>query len=190
MAVSERTSVVQVIGLHHAGLPVNDLERAVDFYTKVLGFELLRMNLSPDDRGHFLGNNTPAEFLEDDPGAQAEYDEYIANFQRLYPGEMPSSNFARLRAGNFELVLFKRVKPADAPKQTEVGIFHTSLHVSKSDLDRLVELKEQGDSGIDFHSGPVLRWPHGRAMYLWDPEGNYIELESEEDLPAAYGAKH
>jgi hypothetical protein len=35
----------------------------------------------------------------------------------------------------------------------------------------------------------VLRWPHGRAMYLWDPEGNYIELESEEDLPAAFGKR-
>jgi len=190
MAVSERTSVVQVIGLHHAGLPCNDLDRAVEFYTRVLGFEHLRSNKSPDDRGHFLGNATPPEFQVDDPAAQADYDEYVASFQRQYPGETPASNFARMRAGNFELVLFKRLKPTDAPKQTEVGIFHTSLHVSKADLDRLIELKEQGDSGINFHNGPVLRWPHGRAMYLLDTEGNYIELESEEDLPAAFGAAH
>ena len=65
MAVSERTSVVQVIGLHHAGLPCNDLDRAVDFYTRVLGFEHLRSNKIPDDRGHFLGNATPPEVQVD-----------------------------------------------------------------------------------------------------------------------------
>ncbi len=36
-------------------------------------------------------------------------------------------------------------------------------------------------------TGPVLRWPSGRALYLWDSEGNYIELESPEDLPTKYG---
>src|SRR5215212_8173421 len=168
--VSERTSVVTILGLHHAGIPCNDLNRAVEFYTKVLGMELLRENRSPDDRGHFLGGNTPADLGIKDPQAEADYQEYLANFQRKYPGATPASNFARMRAGNFELVLFQRVTPTEAPDQTQVGIFHTSLHVSKEDLDKLVELKARGDSGIKFHNGPVLRWPHGRAMYLWDTE--------------------
>ena len=69
------------------------------------------------------------------------------------------------------------------------GIFHQSYHISPDDMDRLVELKRQGNSGIRFHSGPALRWPHGRAIYLWDSEGNYLELESEEDLPSKYDAQ-
>lgn len=56
-------------------------------------------------------------------------------------------------------------------------------------MRRLAELKKQGNSGIRFHTGPTLRWPDGWAMYLWDAEGNYLELESVEDLPAQSGKK-
>lgn len=187
--VTERTSVVKILGLHHSGIPCNDLDRAADFYMRVLGMEMIKANRSPDAAGHFLGANTPADMEINDPAAEADYSEFVQRYQALHPGETPSTHFVRLRAGSHEVVLFQRLQPVDTDTLMQNGIFHTSFHVSKADLDALTELKARGDSGIRFHNGPVLRWPHGRAMYLWDTEGNYIELESEEDLPAVYGRR-
>lgn len=182
-------SVVKIIGIHHSGIPCNNLDRAVDFYTRVLGMEIIKRSSSSDPRGHFLGGNTPPEVSTEDPIAESEYAEYVANYQRHNPGHVPAVNFMRLRAGSHEVVLFERLQPVEADTHLQNGIFHQSFHVSKEDLDRLAELKARGDSDIRFHNGPVLRWPHGRAMYLWDSEGNYLELESEEDLPAQFGLR-
>jgi hypothetical protein len=92
-----------------------------------------------------------------------------------------------LRAGRDEVDLFQRPEPDERDTLQANGIFHQSFHISAEDMARLAELKERGDTTIRFHSGPTLRWPQGKALYLWDSEGNYLELESDEDLPAQFG---
>lgn len=194
---ADAQGVVKITGMHHSGLLCNDLDRAVDFYTRVLGMEVISEVRGKGGRpgGHFTGTRVPADVEVDTKDGQADLDEFVALHQRLRGGKTPEGDsFVRLRAGSHELVLFERPEPipqAADEKETlvENGIFHQSFFISTEDLDRLSELKRQGGSGIRFHTGPVLRWPHGRAIYLWDTEGNYLELEAEEDLPAQFGVK-
>ena len=186
---SETDSVVKILGLHHAGIPCNDLDRAVEFYTQVLGLEVIGAYRSSDGRPHFLGANLPQEVKVEDAQAERDFQEYVANYQAARPGKTPQTDFVRLSAGHTEVVLFQRLEPEERDTLIQNGIFHQSYHISKEDMARLTELKRQGGSGIRFHTGPALRWPHGRAMYLWDTEGNYIELESQEDLRAELGVK-
>ena len=179
-------SVVKIIGLHHAGIPVNDLDRAIDYYTQVLGMEVKGVNRSESSRGHFTGANLPKELDGQNVQGEADYQEYASWHKQAGDGE-PGTNFARMRAGNMDVVLFQRTVPADGDTLMDNGIFHQSFHVSNDDFERLLQMKENGDDRIRIHTGPVLRWPHGRALYIWDSEGNYLELETEEDLPAKYG---
>ena len=184
--VSDSTRVVKTLGIHHSGIPVNDVDRATEFYTRVLGFELIGMYGSTGARGHFIGGNTPAEVVYDTADAEKDLQEYQDAFSQRYPGEQPVTRFARMRVGRDEVVLFQRPKSVEIDTLMENGIFHQSFHISAEDMSKLIDLKREGGSDIKFHTGPTLRWPHGRALYLWDTEGNYIELESEEDLPAQY----
>jgi catechol 2,3-dioxygenase-like lactoylglutathione lyase family enzyme len=179
-------SVVTIIGLHHAGIPVNNLERSVEFYTQILGMELKGVNRSETTQGHFTGANLPKELDNRNVQGEADYQEY-AGWHKQARGSEPPTNFARMRAGNMDVVLFERPDPAEGDTLIGNGIFHQSFHVSNNDFERLLQMKASGDARIRIHTGPVLRWPHGRALYIWDSEGNYLELETEEDLPVKYG---
>jgi catechol 2,3-dioxygenase-like lactoylglutathione lyase family enzyme len=179
-------SVVKVTGIHHISIPCNDLDRAVRFYTEVLGMEFVR-RFTGDTAPHFLGTNLPAGLEWDNALAAREYREYLETYELPRPGGAPGTTIAQLRAGRDQVDLFLRPAPVERDTLAENGVFHQSFHVSAADMTRLAELKARGDSGIRFSNGPTLRWPHGRALYLWDSEGNYIELESDEDLRAEFG---
>ena len=45
--------MIKTKGIHHIGMPVNDVERAVKFYTEILGMTVAK--LSRDDIGDGLG---------------------------------------------------------------------------------------------------------------------------------------
>ena len=183
-----RISVATVLGLHHASLPCNDLDRAVDFYERVLGMRQLGAIRNSNGRVHFLGTNVPQGMEPLDLRSGADYQEYLDMHQQAN-NKPPETNFVRMQAGDIEVVLFQRLRPDEGETLLDNGIYHIlSLHISSDDMDRLTDMKRRGDSSIRFHTGPTLRWPNGLAMYLWDSEGNYLELESEEDLPARYGS--
>ena len=69
MAETAAQSVVKVTGIHHISIPCNDLQRAIRFYTEVLGMEFVRI-IEGDTAPHFLGTNLPA-------GLQQVQTEYI-----------------------------------------------------------------------------------------------------------------
>ena len=189
MGDTSATSTVKILGMHHSGIPCNDLDRAVDFYTRVLGFEKIAVTPKGILKRHFTGTNIPDSVAYEAPDAEKDYAEYVEAYRAARDGRDPDIRFARMRAGGTEVVLFERPEPLETNTLIENSIFHQSFHISPADMDHLAELKQSGDSEINFHNGPTLRWPHGRAMYLWDTEGNYIELESEEDLPTQFGVK-
>ena len=181
-------SVVKVQGIHHGGIPCNDLGRAIDFYSRVLGMkEFMRTN-SESMRGHFVGTRLPKDANLESAEGEEDLRQFESEYRQVRPDRpRPATKFARMKAGSAEVVLFERLDTVETDTLVENGIYHQSFHISPEDMDRLAELKRQGSSEIRFHTGPVLRWPSGRALYLWDSEGNYIELESPEDLPAKYG---
>jgi len=45
-------SMITTTGIYHIGIPVNDVERAVKFYTEVLGMKIAKLNR--DDMGDHL----------------------------------------------------------------------------------------------------------------------------------------
>jgi catechol 2,3-dioxygenase-like lactoylglutathione lyase family enzyme len=178
---------ISITGLHHIGVPVNDLKRAVVFYTDVLGMELKEVTHEDGTRGHFISSNVPPEVAYQSPQGEAELLRLDERYQKARPGKTLGIDVARLEAGGFEIVLFERPEPIAMDTLVENGILHHSFHISREGFERLIEMKENGGEGIQFSAGPVLRWPHGWALYLWDTEGNYLELEAEEDLPAKFG---
>ena len=123
--------------LYHVGIPVDDIDRARDFYTKVLGMQFLAR--VGGDRGPRLD---------------------------------------RLRCGNNDVVLFERPKPIHKDALEQDGIAHQAFDMNWGDYDEaLKEVKELGT----FHR--TVDRNSGKTIYLFDPEGNYLELH----FPAPHG---
>ena len=77
---ADAQGVVKITGMHHSGLLCNDLDRAVDFYTRVLGMEVISEVRGKGGRpgGHFTGTRVPADVEVDTKDGQADLDEFVA----------------------------------------------------------------------------------------------------------------
>jgi catechol 2,3-dioxygenase-like lactoylglutathione lyase family enzyme len=105
----------KVKGVHHLGLPVNDLERAKRFYTEVLG-----MQCSSVSRDVETGSLYQKEL-----------------------GHFPLTARLFMANGN-ELVIFQRPKPLERG-DFEDGTSHISLEIAKEDFKQAVaDLKKEG----------------------------------------------
>jgi catechol 2,3-dioxygenase-like lactoylglutathione lyase family enzyme len=123
--------------LYHVGIPVDDIDRAREFYTKVLGMRFL---------------------------------------DRVGGGKGPRLD--RLRCGTSDVVLFERPKPIHKNALEQDGIAHQAFDMQWDDYDdALKEVKETGrfDRCVDRASG--------KTIYLFDPEGNYLELHFPTPIP-------
>ena len=123
--------------LYHVGIPVDDIDRAREFYTKVLGMRFL---------------------------------------DRVGGGKGPRLD--RLRCGTSDVVLFERPKPIHKNALEQDGIAHQAFDMQWDDYDdALNEVKETGrfDRCVDRASG--------KTIYLFDPEGNYLELHFPTPIP-------
>ena len=102
-------------GVHHLGLPVNDMERAKKFYTEVLGMTCAKVDVDIDTGG----------------------------FYKEAMGHYPLT--ARLFMENgTDLVLFQRPKPVERGDFDD-GTSHLSLELAKEDFATAVaDLKNSG----------------------------------------------
>jgi catechol 2,3-dioxygenase-like lactoylglutathione lyase family enzyme len=142
-----------VNGLHHVGITVADLERAIDFYHGVLGLGFVN-EPSPIFDGPELG---PAVGV---------------------PGAALRQVSLALGDATLELLEYQRPpSPVDAPlAQNALGAQHVAflvddIHAKKAELEA---------KGVEFHSdvnvvddGVLAGW---RWVYFPDPEGNALEL--------------
>ena len=101
--------------VYHMGIPVDDLDRAKDFYTKVLGMEYL---------GRVGGNpNNPDSF----------------------PVHGVAQKLDRLHCGDYDIVLFARPRPLNRDAVDQDGITHQAFSVAWEDYDAaLKQAKELG----------------------------------------------
>ncbi len=77
----------------------------------------------------------------------------------------------RLRCGSSDVVLFERPKPIHKDALEQDGIAHQAFDMDWEDYDEaLKEVKETGR----FHR--CVDRSSGKTIYLFDPEGNYLEL--------------
>lgn len=128
-------------GVYHMGIPVDDLDRARDFYTTILGMEYL---------GRVGGN-------PDNPDA--------------LPIHGKVQQLDRLRCGNDDVVLFERPKALGRDALDQDGIAHQAFDMQWEDYaDALRTAKEQGK----YHRS--IERSSGKTIYMFDSEGNYLEL--------------
>ncbi len=127
--------------VYHMGIPVDNLDRAKDFYTQVLGMEYL---------GRVGGNpNNPDSF----------------------PIHGVAQKLDRFKCGNDDVVLFERPRPIERDALDEDGIFHQAFDMAWEDYDDALKTAKELDR---FHRS--VERDSGNTIYMFDSEGNYLEL--------------
>lgn len=152
--------------VQHTGLTVSNLERSVDFYTRILGCTLIMQ--------------------------QEKTGGYIAEIVG-YPDASVKMAHLGDPAGHHVIELFEYVTPEVLPTQLEprkIGNAHLCFMVS--DLDAIYSAIK--DEGITFISGPVAvdtgANAGGAGLYLKDPDGITMELFQPAPGTAAYTLLH
>lgn len=140
-----------ILGANHVALSVPDLDRAVEFYCGLLGFE------------------KATEF-----GWPAGY----SAADRILAVDGTAARVVHVRTTNLLIELFEFSAGNPAPQDpnrpvVDHGITHLCLAVT--DLD--AEYARLSAAGMRFHSPPVEVLPGIRTTYGRDPFGNVIELE-------------
>ena len=152
-------------GVHHVALATGNLARMREFYTELLGFEVVA------ERGW-----TDNQLIDSIVGL-----------------ENSTADSLMLRAGNVFIELFQYHAPAGAPSDpnrpvSDHGYTHFALNVTDIDAEygRLLA------AGMRFHRPPPTMeelggMPELRATYGRDPDGNVIELMEmlDPDMPFA-----
>ena len=133
--------------IHHTAISTADLERSIDFYCGLLGFEVAS-RVEWDDR--------------------SDWADQITNLQGS------AAKAAMLKLGNAFVEIFQYSQPEPKPAALERpvcdhGITHIALQVS--DLD--AEYQRLKAAGMHFHCPPLEQV---RAVYGRDPDGNVVEL--------------
>ena len=136
-----------IVGIHHIAIGVPDFAAGLQFYTEVLGFEVV-------ERSAFSGPN---------PAVEAA----IGLTQ-------PSATMAMLRGGNayIELWQYEAPPPRDLhAKPNDYGYPHFALEVK----DIQAEHARLSAAGMKF-VGPPVEFGESAAVYGSDPFGNVIEI--------------
>jgi catechol 2,3-dioxygenase-like lactoylglutathione lyase family enzyme len=145
---------VTLVGAHHTGFQVSDIERSVAFYTELLGMEL-------------IGRRTITE-------------PYIGDLVG-YPGVELRSAYLRMGTGEhtLELIEYRNVErtPVD-PQTANPGTAHICLVVDEN-LGKLHQRLR--DAGTETMSAEPVRPTRGQNVgklvaYIADPDGIRIEL--------------
>jgi catechol 2,3-dioxygenase-like lactoylglutathione lyase family enzyme len=147
-------------GIHHTAISTGDLERALEFYRDLLGFEVVFEFAWP--KGSDLADQIT--------GLKGS-----------------ASKIAMLRAGNAYLEIFQYQAPPPRPVDPDRpvcdhGITHVALDVR--DID--AEYRRLSAAGMRFHC-PPLDMGVVKATYGRDPDGNVVELQEilADDSPMA-----
>jgi catechol 2,3-dioxygenase-like lactoylglutathione lyase family enzyme len=116
---------ITVKRLYHIGIPVNDIQRAEQFYVDVLG-----MKVKGRGTGERESNRPFFELL----------------------GYWPKNLRLRTAEGDAEVVLFERPKPIERDWQ-EDSFCHSAFSTSKEDFD--LALEKLTEWGARVHLGPI-----------------------------------
>lgn len=151
-------------GVHHISLATTDLDRFLGFYRDLLGMTL---------RATFA--------LE--PGANPAL-ETIVGMRDV------AGSAAALNLGNLHMEVFCYTHPEPAPGERrpacDTGIRHICFDVT----DIFSEYERLKAAGVDFISPPQKLGAGCASCYLYDPDGNIVELQEifpGSQVPPAYG---
>ena len=137
-----------ILGVHHPALAVPDMQKAIDFYVGVLGFELVRERA----------------------GELADADSDTLN-RRLGVHERATGTFRFLSAGNGQIE-FLVWKSPDQSTEIARNCDHSGRHLAVKVLDMPAALK-----AIGAFPGVVIREPNERGyVYVKTPFGLEVQL--------------
>jgi catechol 2,3-dioxygenase-like lactoylglutathione lyase family enzyme len=138
---------------HHYGVTVSDLEETLPFYRDTLGLELV-------SRGHVERGSADSETFEDFVGVDGTVDVEVVF----------------LDAGGCQVELLQYHSPegedAHGASNNDPGASHFCLEVE--DIDAVYD--DLRADGVEFVSEPVTLSKGVRVAYMYDPEGNIVEL--------------
>lgn len=143
-----------MLGIHHAGIVVSDIHRAIDFYTGVLGLELMA-ELTPPKEGQHL------ERVLNLPGA------------RLRGGAMLRAGASAIELHEFEAPEWtgERPVPAHAIGAQHVAFWCDDLAAEKAAIEARGGVFMTGINAVD--TGPFAGL---RTAFIQDPDGIRIEF--------------
>lgn len=141
-------------GIHHAGIVVSDLHRAIDFYTGVLGLELMAEPTPPSSGPHL-------ERVLDLPGA------------RLHAGALLRAGAGAVELHEFEAPEWTgpRPVPAHAIGAQHVAFWCDDLAAEKAAIEARGGTFRTEINHVD--SGPFAGL---RTAFIQDPDGIRIEF--------------
>jgi len=151
-----------ILGINHVALSVPDLDRAIEFYCGLLGFQPC-MRLS-----------WQAGTAESEAAAQ------------ITAVQGTAAEVVHLRGQNLLLEVFQfhagGARPQD-PQRPVVDHGITHLCFAVTDVD--AEYARLSAAGMRFHSAPTVVGPGVRTVYGRDPFGNVLEFEEAEGRESA-----
>jgi len=142
----------RIMNIRHTGIVVSDIDRSIDFYTKLLGFSIKK--------------------------DMVESGEYIDNFSDLKDAKVRTVKMSLDSGDMVELLCYEShpEQPDMSRPITRIGCSHIALTVDDLDdtYQRLLE------SGVVFNSPPQLS-PDGfaKVTFCKDPDGSLIEVVEE-----------
>jgi catechol 2,3-dioxygenase-like lactoylglutathione lyase family enzyme len=157
-------------GVHHVSITVPDMQRALDFYCGVLGFEKLVYfewgNTEVGDASQSIVGTSMADAMR-----------LLKRAHEIDQAEETVGSVAMLRAGNFCVELFNFLKPESVPQDVSRTSRHCGLMHFALDVTNLEELYPRLlAAGVRFHA-PPQRTRNLVATYGRDPFGNIIEFQ-------------
>lgn len=140
---------------HHAAISTPDLDRALRFYTELMGCE------------------EAWSFGWESGSADADAMTGLKN---------SAAKAAMLKLGDSFLEIFEFSSPDPAPGDPERPVCdHGITHICLQVQDLLAEYERLRAAGMRFHSAP-LQQDSGYVIYGRDPDGNVVELIEFTDL--------
>lgn len=138
---------------HHYGVTVSNLDDVLPFYRDTLGLEVV-------SEGHVEHGTEDSEKFEHFVGVDGEVDVEVV--------------FLDAGGCQIELLQYNRPPGEDAhgADNNDAGAAHFCLEVD--DIDAIYE--ELTDDGIEFIYEPITLSKGVRVAYMYDPEGNIVEL--------------
>ena len=137
-----------IVGIHHVAIAVDDFDRALDFYTRAFGFEVVQTG----------GWDRDAPLVDAAVGL-----------------ERCAARMAMLKAPNAYIELWQYTHPAPEDKRArpcDLGYPHFALQVN----DIATEFERLTAAGMTFVNDAPVEFGNSAAVYGKDPFGNIIEI--------------
>lgn len=143
-----------MLGIHHAGIVVSDLDRAIDFYTGVLGLELM---------------------TEPTPAASGARIEQVLNLPgaRLHGGVLLRAGDAAIELHEFEAPEWTGPTPVQAHA---IGAQHVAFRCADLAAEKAAIEARGGVFLTDVHLVETGPFEGLKTAFLLDPDGIRIEF--------------